>query len=953
MAKVFVSYSRKDITFAKRLAAELQKCEVDFWIDWEGIPPTVDWWREIEKGIEEADIFLFLISPDSARSKVCGQEIETAVRNGKRIIPIVVRHVAWEDTPASLTHLNYIFFREEDDFDAAVNKLITAIQTDYEWAATHRRLQVKALDWERNSKDNGFLLRGRDLQDAEQDLALNTSKEPHPTDLQREYVFQSRKAADRQRRTTTSLAIGGVVVLAVLAVVAIVMAVRANQQAKISRAGELAAQTELLIEKNFQNSLLLGVESFREYDTTRSRNALFGTTNSSPHLVQFLSGHTNVISSIRVSPDGKKLASGSRDNTIILWDLETGQPIGRPLSKHTGWASSLSFSPDGKILASGSCAKVYFSQCVQGEITLWDVETYQPIGNPLVEHISGISSVAFSPDGKTLVSGSDDGTIILWDMEMRQPIGKPLQGHTDQVSNVAFSPNGKILVSGSWDSIILWNIETRYQQPLGEGIVGASSIAFSPDGKTLALGTYDNTITLWNMETKQPISQPLTGHADQISSIAFSPDGKVLASGSLDNTIRLWDTETYAPTGEPLSGHTNWVSSITFSPNGKTLVSGSCARIDWSQCVQGEIILWDVKPGQPFGQPLSVDTDHVFSVAVSPDDKMLASGAYNGSIILWDMETRQSIGQPLTTHKGRVNSLAFSPDGRMLASGSDDSTIILWNVQTGEPMGQPMNGNTGSISSVAFSPNGKTLASGGLNSKVIFWDVQTHKPIGQPLTAHTGGISSVAFSSDGRTLASGSKDKTIILWDVQTHKPIGQPLTGHIDQVFSVAFSPDGKTLASGGRDSTIILWDVATRVHQPMIARQSPIRVRVDFSTMAFSPDGKTLASSTGSSSFILWNVETRQAIGQPVSEFMFPISSLAFSTDGKILASGSEYGPILWDLDPESWIKKSCQRAGRNLTRDEWAQYLLDLPYPTDPEDATCPQWPLDGETTSASAP
>src|SRR5215475_1634376 len=132
MAKVFVSYSRKDIDFAKRITAELQKSELDFWIDWEGIPPTVDWWKEIEKGIEEADAFLFLISPDSAKSEVCGREIDTAVKNGKRIIPIVAREIEWKETQSQLGHLNYIFFNRADDFDTAVKKLMTAIHTDYE-----------------------------------------------------------------------------------------------------------------------------------------------------------------------------------------------------------------------------------------------------------------------------------------------------------------------------------------------------------------------------------------------------------------------------------------------------------------------------------------------------------------------------------------------------------------------------------------------------------------------------------------------------------------------------------------------------------------------------------------------------------------------------------------------------------------------------------------------------
>jgi len=217
MAKVFISYSRKDIEFAKRLTGELQKSELDFWIDWEGIPPTVDWWKEIEKGIEEADNFLFLISPDSVKSKICKDEINTAVKNGKRIIPIVVREIESQAAPPQLKHLNYIFFSRNDDFDTATAKLLTAIQTDYQWVATHRRLQVRALEWERNNKENSLLLRGKDLQEAEFQLATNSSKEPYPTDLQFEYASASRRAEDRQhrlsRRSRVIVSIIGVVLL--------------------------------------------------------------------------------------------------------------------------------------------------------------------------------------------------------------------------------------------------------------------------------------------------------------------------------------------------------------------------------------------------------------------------------------------------------------------------------------------------------------------------------------------------------------------------------------------------------------------------------------------------------------------------------------------------------------------------------------------------------------------
>lgn len=191
MAQVFISYSRKDIEFAKKLTAELKKSDLDFWIDWEGIPPTVDWWKQIEKGIEESDVFLFLISPDSVNSKVCRQEIDHAVENGKRLIPLLVREIGADENPPQLGHLNWIFFRAADNFDASLESLTTAIRTDYAWVQTHRRLQVRALEWDRNHRESSFLLRGKDLQEAEAQLTVNNDKPPRPTDLQREYIAQS------------------------------------------------------------------------------------------------------------------------------------------------------------------------------------------------------------------------------------------------------------------------------------------------------------------------------------------------------------------------------------------------------------------------------------------------------------------------------------------------------------------------------------------------------------------------------------------------------------------------------------------------------------------------------------------------------------------------------------------------------------------------------------------
>ncbi|NOT05599.1 MAG: toll/interleukin-1 receptor domain-containing protein [Anaerolineales bacterium] len=199
MNQLFISYSRKDTEFAKRLAEKFTAQKLETWVDWEDIPPSVDWMKEIEKGIEEADVFVFIISPDSIRSSVCAEEVAHAIKNGKRIAPVIAREVDMKEVPATLTHLNWIFFaRPQDNFDDAFEKLMLAIQTDFDWVQTHAKLQVKALEWERINHEDSFLLRGRELADAEAQLMVNGEKNPRPTELQCQYTLKSAEAEKEQ-----------------------------------------------------------------------------------------------------------------------------------------------------------------------------------------------------------------------------------------------------------------------------------------------------------------------------------------------------------------------------------------------------------------------------------------------------------------------------------------------------------------------------------------------------------------------------------------------------------------------------------------------------------------------------------------------------------------------------------------------------------------------------------
>ena len=290
----------------------------------------------------------------------------------------------------------------------------------------------------------------------------------------------------------------------------------------------------------------------------------------------------------------------------------------------------------------------------------------RPLKAIFAGHTGYVWSVAFSPDGQTLASGSWDQTIQLWDPQTEQ-LKATLTGHTTDINSIAFSPDGQTLASGSAGKTVhLWNAQTgKLKRTLREHAELIASIAFSPDGQTLASGSADKTIRLWNTRTgKYKIIH--TGQ-ERITSIAFSPDGKTLASGSADQTIRLWNTQT-GKLKRTLTGHTRWVLQVTFSPDGKTLASSSS---------DGTIRLWNTPNGK-LKKTLTGYGKWVNSVAFSPDGQTLACGGYN-IIHLLDMQTGE-YKNTLETDTGHTLSIAFSPDGTTLASGGEDGTVRLWEL---------------------------------------------------------------------------------------------------------------------------------------------------------------------------------------------------------------------------------------------------------------------------------
>jgi len=954
MADVFISYSRRDKAFTQKFHDALVQAGKDAWVDWEGIPLTADWWIEIENGIEAANAFVFIISPDSVRSDVCRDEINYAVENNKRIIPILHREItetADKDRmhPVISSH-NWIFFKEDASFEANIKTVVEALDTDLGHVREHTRLLIRAKEWDDNQRDKSFLLTGTAINEAESWLFQAAGKEPPVTQLHTDYIFDSRNAAQKRQQQILVAVSGALVVTLVLAILSFVLfqqseanriladdnaataesnAILADNNAATAEsnavladnnaATAIAAEATAVRSATEAQSIALAAVAMQLFDSDRILGVTLAMEGSripepafsvrralseiayAPGARWQVNAHDDDINAVDISPDGTLAVTASLDGSIKLWDIEN-QTLVREYAGHEGSVNTVVFHPFGTIFASGGDDQM---------VRFWDVSSGDMLD--AFEDPDFVTHIAFNPAGTQIAYGTDIGAVLVLDIATGTEL-LLYEEHDGYVQAVAFHPELDILASAGDDArVIVYDIAAgEILTIIDEPADAISDIAFHPDGSVLMGVSVDRSLYEWDYEFGDLYWEASNYHTDIISSLVFHPDGWRLLTSSYDRTIILWDY-TAGQTLSTLSRHEDWIQDMAISPDGRRL-----ATVTGGPTETNELIIWDLQNG-------AVERTYTLAggltaLAISPDGSTLAAGSVDGAIGLIDRASGD-ISMTLDAHFADVWSLVFSADGTRLLAASLDANASVWDVSSGAEL-LWLEGHELDLNDAVFTPDESGIVTASDDGRLIWWDAATGEQI-RTLFETENPLYEIVFAPDGDTLYVGSASGSVLVVDVASGD-ITQEWTGHSDFVISLALSADGTRLATGSWDNTLILWDVSSGEAIQQYSGGHTGQV----SDVLFNGDGTQLLSVSDDGAAILWDVASGEIL-RVYDQHEETIRGAVFTPDfERFITGGFDDEVYEWRVDSFddllAWTE--ANRFMRPLTCEQRAFYRLE---------------------------
>ncbi|MFC1959158.1 TIR domain-containing protein [Chloroflexota bacterium] len=890
MVDVFISYSRRDREFMERLYHSLQEAGFESWVDWEDIPTGSSWRQEIFDGIESATKFVCILSPDWLTSEICHAEFAHARQHNKALIPVVYREAKledvggkwldkpWEQTARdnwrALQETNWLFFRESDDFSAALEELITALREDQAYARYHANLTSQARRWEADRTNTDHLLRGQLLSEAEQWLEKYKAAPNPPTELHREFVAESRRvenerqsheialqkrAANRLRYLVVALVIFslGAVGLSVFAFLQQQLAVH---QAAISQSIALASQArvDLLQER----AVLLSLEAIEEYPYTQQAEAALGEAVFNSRLRQVFEQAQNP----RWSPDGQQVLT-IFETDALLWGLESGQIVNT--LHHASEVSWASWSNDG--------SKVF--TIASNMFYAWNVST-----------------------GEVLYTLNDFGQII--DTSFSSDNTKVISIHNPSYN---CAPNCTY-------QIILWNLETREQEYVIDLFGTINLVGWSPDETELIISG-DNYLSRWDANTGQAIEAFEITTEGQYTTITNLTKNEPLteittnsnypvANWSRDGSRLLITTEDWAASQSSLhyidmtTGTTIFTFSYPSSIRNPWRWSEQQHNLIWSPdntsmvriAADGQTWVWDVVDGNQLAS-FSGPSGWYQQIAWSPDIKYLAIAGTGQPVTVWDTDSGEEVFS-LAGHTGSINRISWSPDGRYIASSAEDQTVRIWTVfgKDSTSFGPELHilNHSEGVFNAHWSPDGEFISTASLDNLVHIWDATSGQHINQ-FAGHQGEVSSANWNSDGSQIVTTSWDGSAKIWDTQTGIELLTFAAGDfsLGWLWNAAWSPDNTKIATVRENGWVGIWDAVTGDLLDVSLLQG-----YGGTSIAWSPDGAYLAAAHMGSARIedsiggvIWNTATEEI------EVILPyaMQSIEWSPDGTIIAAAS----------------------------------------------------------------
>jgi WD40 repeat protein len=948
MPDAFISYSRQDADFVRRLAAGLQERGKDVWIDTNGIRDTEVFPDALRRAIEASDAFVFVISPDSVRSDFCEQEVAHAADLNKRIVPLALREVPDAELPDEIRVRNWIPVGE----DAGVERVIAAIDTDLDWEREHTRLTVRALEWDQSGRDRSFLVRGSELRAAEPWLAAGAARPEtsRPTALEQEYLLAARRAASRRQRTLVGVSAGVAVVAVALLVFALISRGQAVSAQAVAKSRALAAESQTELSADPELSTLLAIQAVRTSATPQAMYALREAIDQSPLRRQLPArgdqgcadfGFDEASPALAYSPSGGRIAEVACDRKVVILDDATRHVRAR-------WdvgssADAVAFSPDGRMLAVGAEGGITLLNAATGTV----LRTLAPQSNKAlcfgllvcgtnppnppycvpgpVGALGTIpAEVAFSPDG-TRLAASSGFNLDVWQLD-GSSVPRVVGGSNGCIEGIGFSRSGaQVLAANNADVDV---IDAASGRLLGVRTVvrGAGSpgqlhpvvgrIAVSPNGRYVAvsIGLVERNggeVELFNAAPWRHLATLASSASVPITALAFSPDSSRLAVGAGDGTARIWSVGS----GQqllPLGGHTTQITSIAWRPDGGELATAS---------TDGRGLVWRASLSQ--GTTIATRAGLALAAANTRGDRVW--GAFANPTPGFDLLrswTRSGVpvGRPFAVPAPQTGYAAgISQNGRLAMLVDESPNLVIVALASSHTIGKV----SLSFPLTGLSLAGDRLATGLSSGDVGFYEVgpaMSQIVAGSVLRGTCRGAY-VAISDEGRRAAAVGSCGEGSVWNAQTGRQLETFATG-AQAVSGVSLSPDGRLLAVSSRARTTTLFDLATkRALHVLTGDTAPV------TAVAFSPRGTWLATSSDDGDVRIWDPDNGQLMR------LLPeganVTSVAFTPNGQDVVSTDSAGRIhIQDAcslcgNATALLRLAATRVTRQLTPAERQAY------------------------------